>query len=75
VKNAAVGDDQYPSASVVNGVSSNAGGDRVKQGTPIYREPGFCGEREPALLADFKPGLRNLGTEVHEKSAVKLRDF
>ena len=24
---------------------------------------------------DFKPGLINLGAEVHEKSAVKLRDF
>jgi hypothetical protein len=35
----------------------------------------ICGECEPAFLADFKPGLRNLGAEVHEKSAVKLRDF
>ena len=27
------------------------------------------------LFVDFKAGLRNLGLEVHEKSAVKLRDF
>jgi len=36
-------------------------GDRVKHGAPIYPEPGFCGECEPAFLVDFKPDLRNLG--------------
>jgi len=27
------------------------------------------------FCADFKPGLKDLGAEAHEKSAVKLRDF
>ena len=27
------------------------------------------------FYVDFNPGLRNLGPEVHEKSAVNLRDF
>jgi hypothetical protein len=30
---------------------------------------------QPRFCVDFKPGLRNVGPEVQEKSAVKLRDF
>jgi hypothetical protein len=27
------------------------------------------------FCVDFKPSLRNIGAEVYEKSAVKVRDF
>ena len=41
----------------------------------LIRSSGFVGSVSRLFCVDFKPGLRNVGAEVHEKSAVKLRDF
>jgi hypothetical protein len=40
----------------------------------IRDNPKFA-EASRFFCVDFKPGLMNLRAEVHEKSAVKLRDF
>jgi len=37
--------------------------------------PGFVASVSRLFCVNFKPGLRMFGTGVHEKSAVKLRDF
>jgi len=38
------------------------------------RSHGKCAVRR-LFYVDFNPGLRTSGREVHEKSAVNLRDF
>jgi hypothetical protein len=41
----------------------------------FVRSPEFEGNVSGRFYVHFKRDLRNLGVEVHEKSAVKLRDF
>ena len=41
----------------------------------FVRSPEIAGSVSGLFCVYFKPGLINLGAEVHEKSAVKLRDF
>jgi hypothetical protein len=41
----------------------------------FVRRPEFDRSVRGLFCVDFKPGLIHLGAEVHEKSAVKLRDF
>jgi hypothetical protein len=42
---------------------------------PVCPEPEFEGNVSGRFYVHFKRDLRNLGAEVYEKSAVKLRDF
>jgi hypothetical protein len=37
--------------------------------------PGFVASVSRLFCVNFKPGSRMFGTGVHEKSAVRLRDF
>jgi hypothetical protein len=41
----------------------------------FVRSPGIEGSMSGLFCVDFKSSLINLGTEVDEKTAVKLRDF
>jgi hypothetical protein len=41
----------------------------------LVRNPEIEGNVSGLFCVDFKPGLINLGAEVDEKSAVRLRDF
>ena len=41
----------------------------------FVRNPEIEGSVSGLLCVDFKPDLMNLRAEVHERSAVKLRDF
>jgi hypothetical protein len=51
------------------------GGDRVKQGAPIYPEPGFCGEWAAEFSRRFQTRLKKPRDRGPRKSAVNLRDF
>ena len=51
-------------------------GSLAAQSCPLLdRDHPSCHREQRPFCVDFKPGLINLGAEVHEKSAIKLRDF